>query len=387
MLLVACNAADRTPDLGVSAAPIKIGGSNCAGVREATTGVPVVTDLAAFYQVLQLDLRRSDTGRTVFETRVPADWEAGNRNWLAKAAQIVGPSDAVGFVGGDVPYFEGDLGLVDLAPPASGCQPVDPALYQQRGLLTHTAMLQLARCPSPDEDGYNKVGPLGLIWIGDPYDADALIDAGIARYVAATDPPPRVCLVRGYVAQTAGIDQALADPLGSGSGSGSDDGGAGSGSGAPGCVIALRDDAVIEAIVFDVDSSVVYGGVPVIRRAFTARGGAALPGGLDSVRKVLRSSELAALALAGDPEAEVVGSYTDGDRVHYTVRFTGHPTAPLPARNAFVTDQEQAQIDAMAGRLGRGLIVFVNGDTRSTCQPVCPSPAIDPPAEGRRCAG
>lgn len=371
MFLIACNNSDLIPHLGVTSSPIKIGGSNCAGVHEDTTGVPVVTNLAAFYQVLALDVRKSDSGRLVIETRVPAAWEAGNHNWLAKVAQIVGRDDAVGYVGGDVPYYEGDLELIELTAPDTGCETIDPARYDKRGLMTHTAMLQLARCPSPDEDGYNKVGDLALVWIGDDYDVDQLVEAGIARYLASTDAPPRVCLVHDYARVGSAAPVQITDQI------------VGGGQ----CVIALREDAVIEAIVFDVDSRVVYNDVPVRRRAFTARGVRALPNGLDAVRKVLRSGELSTLELSGDPQVMYLGGYDDGTRVHHRVRFVGHATAALASPNAFITDDERPQIEAMSSYLDRGLIVFVNSDTRSRCQPVCPSPAVDPPAEGRRCTG
>ncbi|HTE54742.1 MAG TPA: hypothetical protein VK698_28000 [Kofleriaceae bacterium] len=314
----------RDPDLDVSA--IRIIGSNCAGVAPVMTSddgkaYAAQSVLAHYYAVLEL-YRVLVGDRPAFQTDVPEDLrgDVAYRTWQAKTVEILADVGETGFADR---WYEGTFGMVAVGEAGPTCEKADPPSYQRTGLLAHTGLLQSGQC-GENSDGdprFWEVRPIALLWIGDVFDVDGLVDAGLAAPVTSDD--HGACLVWK-------------------SGAGRDDGG---------CEIAYRTEAVTEAVVLDLSSADVVAGVPVMRRAFTARGEVPLPHGLDEARRVLRSDQFAAAVALGQPDFAYAGTRVDTDgHLHHMVRLVGHRAGPRRTPNSLLRDEERQQIEGLVGR-------------------------------------
>jgi hypothetical protein len=318
------------PDLDVT--EFKLVGSNCAGVApvmHADDGQPrpAQSVLAHYYAVLDLYRVLADD-RPVYQTDVPATLrsDVAYRTWQAKTVEILADVGETGFADR---WYDGTFGIRAVGDATETCERVEPESYRRDGLLAHTALLQAGQC-GENSDGDPKfweVRPLGLLWIGATYDVDQLVADGLAAPV--TSPDHGQCLVWH--------DTRVPVP--------GRDGGNGTG-----CAIAYRTPAVTEAVVFDVGSDEVVSGVPIERRAFTARGEEPLPNGLDAARQVLRSDQFAVAAAIGQPVFAYAGWYFDpSGRIHHRVILVGHRVGPLETPNELLRDEERRQVEGLVG--------------------------------------
>lgn len=319
----------RAPEVDVN--DFRIIGSNCAGVAPVMTAddgkaYPAQSVLAHYYAVLELYRVRADQ-RAVFQTDVPADLrgDVAYRTWQAKSVEILADVGETGFADR---WYEGTFGMLGVGEQAGEiCERVDPESYRRIGLLAHTGLLQAAQCGvnSDGDPRFWEVRPLALLRIGDVYDVEELVAAGVAAPPTSDRDGP--CLVWSST-RTGSLD-----------------------AGASGCAIAYREKAVTEAVVLDLFSEEEVAGVPVMRRAFTARGVVPLPNGLDSARRVLRSDQFAAAVALGRPEFAFAGAFVDETgRRHDLVRLVGHRAGPLETPNSLLRDEERQQVEGMVGR-------------------------------------
>ncbi|HWM85729.1 MAG TPA: hypothetical protein VNO33_07820 [Kofleriaceae bacterium] len=406
----ACGSDGRPAEPDLSAVHSRIIGSNCAGVAPVMTaddGAPRAAQsvLAHYYQVLEL-YRVLAGDRDSFQTDVPPSLrsDVAYRKWQAKTIEILADVGEVGFANR---WYEGTFGMLGVGSAGESCELVGPSSYQRTGLLAHTGLLQAAQC-GENSDGdprFWEVRPIALLWIGAVYDVEEMLALGLAE-PAPEDHGPCLVWQNG----------------------GSMDGGS------PACDTSYPTDAITEGVVLDLASSEVVAGVPVVRRAFTARGTEPL-GGLESARQVLRSDQFAAAEAIGQPDFSPAGSFVDENgQLHRLVRLVGHRAGPLETPNSLLRDEERAQVDGMVGTwtatccdcepeprdagpvvdagpvldagqaltgadcacaeeppcqsgyLSDGLVVVLTRDTIAECGGDCPHPAVDPPAEEPLCA-
>jgi hypothetical protein len=332
MLAGACggdHAEGGAPAVDVS--HFQIIGSNCAGVAPVMTADdgqprPAQSVLAHYYAVLEL-YRVLAEQRAVFQTDVPADLrgDVAYRTWQAKSVEILAD---VGETGRADRWYEGTFGMLGVGEASEVCERIDPEMYRRIGLLAHTGLLQAAQCGvnSDGDPRFWEVRPIALLQIGAVYDVDELVAAGLAGPPESDRDGP--CLVWSSTRPGPTLD-----------------------AGASGCSVAYREKAVTEAVVLDLFSDEEVAGVPILRRAFTARGEVALPNGLDSARRVLRSDQFASAVVLGRPEWAFAGTFVDqAGRTHHLVRLVGHRAGPLETPNSLLRDEERQQVEAMVGR-------------------------------------
>jgi hypothetical protein len=337
LLCGACGREGRSsatePPADLDVIDFKVVGSNCAGVSPVMSADdgqprPAQSVLAHYYAVLEL-YRVLAGERPVFQTDVPDDLrsDVAYRTWQAKTVEILAD---VGETGLADRWYDGTFGLLPVGEAGESCERVDPPSYQRDGLLAHTGLLQAAQC-GENSDGDPKfweVRPLALLWIGGLYEVDQLVADGLAEPVTSDDHGP--CLVwrdsrvpdRNLARQAVG----------------------------PACLIAYRREAVTEAVVLDLESEEVVADVPVMRRAFTARGSVPLPNGLDQARRVLRSDQFAVATAIRQPVFVYAGATLGEDgRAHHRVRLIGHQVGPLQTENSLLRDEERQQIRGLVG--------------------------------------
>lgn len=392
-------------------------GSNCAPaiptMIDASGALrPFPSIVSHLYRVLEL--RRAEVDdEVVLVAELPPPYRdsATHAASLGKVIEIFQPADAIGFARHR--YYQGRFGFGwDLGEAGgSTCGAVAVDGWRSLGLQVHTALSQAGRC-GENTDGTPKfweVAPLFLFVPGEIYDARRFVAMGLASWVNMA--PPERCIIPARTRldepdlRAEILDDKREIP----------------------CELAFREDAVTEGVVELVPSSAEVDDIALGVRPFTAAGTHAMPGGLASVRRVLRDPWLRAMAAVGWPSMELLAP---DDPTSYWVRVVGHAVGPVAAPSELLLPEERAWVDGMVGEyhercchevcratarvvvdgpptdpppptcttecipegqcataLSTGLITMVAATTTAECAGDCPHPAEAPPEEAPTCTG
>lgn len=356
VLALACSSDIRTEPAGAGQVPSTpdpfprqgIDGCNCAGAAPVMTApdgnAHVFQSIVAYYYRMLQAFWTTVAGQDVLTTWLPPAIEQTSEAfyaWQAKSVQIYRDRGLLGFAHR---YYGGIFGFLEDSARSPGvCSPALGGRERTTGMLAHVGLSQAGVCGEND-DGTTRfwqVNGITLLLIGDVVDAYDLVAAGIAHAVELA--PAGRCIL------PASAPLPLPAPSPSSSGPPP----------AIPCRVALRDDAVTEAVVLAVPSSAEVAGVALAHRPFTAAGTRIMPNQLDQVRTVLRSDELRAMYAIGAPAfvPEPAAGPTQ-------VRLIGHAIGPAIAPSSLLLPDERSWVDATVGRY-----------TERCCRMVCESPA------------